>query len=420
MSPANNPLMPFEAARERLVAAGQTLFVKRPLAVETIDTLDCVGRVFAQDVLSPINVPPHDNSAMDGYAVRLEEVLACPAGRGLPVSQRIPAGSSPEPLAPNSCARIFTGAPIPAGADTVIMQERAFAVAESANEVRFEAAGFRLGEAVRRAGEDIALGSRIVARGDIGIPASSGLIASVGIPAVSVYRRIKVACFFTGDELTLPGQALKPGAIYNSNRFVLINALRNLGCEVQDLGLIPDTLAATQDALAHAASQSELIITSGGVSVGEEDHVKPAVQSMGELDLWQISMKPGKPFAYGHVVSKEGLSRPFIGLPGNPVSSIVTFTLLAQPFIRAIQGASDRPPLRVKVQAGFDLPVADKRREFLRASIDNTGHLQLFRTQSSGALTSLAHSDGLIDHPAGTTIAKGQWVDFLPFGHLAI
>jgi molybdopterin molybdotransferase len=400
-------MISYEQARSQLLAAGQSVSGQ-----QAIDTLDSIGRVLCRPVLSDIAVPPMDNSAMDGYALNASDLTKAQT-KGLIVSQRIAAGQAALSLEPGTCARIFTGATIPSGADMVVMQER---VQLEDNLVKIsDQHQLARGDAIRVTGEDIALGSVVAAAGTIITPVFAGLIASVGVAQVAVTRKVKVACFFTGDELTMPGEPLKPGAIYNSNRFVLTGLLHELGCEVIDLGIVPDSLEATIQALKIASANADLIITSGGVSVGEEDHVKPAVQALGHLSLWQISMKPGKPLAYGQVKSTH-----FIGLPGNPVSSYVTFVLLAKPFIRRLQGALDRPPLQVKVQAGFDLPKADKRREFLRANIDQNGVLQLFPTQSSGALTSLAQSSGLIDNPAGTAIARGDWLNFLPFATLAL
>ncbi len=404
-------MMAFEDARTQLLAAANIVSQTQEVA-----TLAATGRVLAQAVVSDINVPPMNNSSMDGYALRFSD-LPLAQSTGLIVTQRIKAGLQPQALAAGTCARIFTGAPIPAGADMVVMQEL---VVESNSRAKVTGAhNLQPGEAIRYAGEDIALGSVIAAAGEVVTPVLCGLIASVGVATVVVTRAVRVACFFTGDELTMPGEVLKPGSIYNSNRFVITALLHQLGCEVLDLGIVPDTLAATEKALAQAAGDADLIVTSGGVSVGEEDHVKPAVQSLGQLDLWQISMKPGKPLAYGKVITDKKTAH-FIGLPGNPVSSYVTFALLAKPFIRRLQGATDRPLLKVKVQAGFDFPKPDKRREFLRGSINAQGVLQLFRTQSSGALTSLTHSAGLIDNPPGRPIAKGDWLDFIPFANLAL
>jgi molybdopterin molybdotransferase len=427
------PLMVFEDARAQLLEAAAK--VAKP-ASEPCQTMQACGRILAQSVRSPLNVPPHHNSAMDGYAVRIADLKRAQAdiasgsvdlSAPMAISQRIPAGASPSALTPGTCARIFTGGVIPEGADAVIMQERARVNGET---VQFEQPShWAKGEAIRYAGEDIAFDSEVATAGTFLTPAMVGLIASVGISEVQVYKPITVACVFTGDELAMPGQTLKPGAIYNSNRFVLTTVLQQMGCKVIDLGHIPDQLSATREALVQAAAQADLVISSGGVSVGEEDHVKPAVQAEGALGLWQISMKPGKPLAFGHLrkpsrtqnTTANSANPPsaaiahFVGLPGNPVSSYVTFMLLAKPFIHALQGRAVKHPLKLKMQAAFDFPKADKRREFLRATINAHGQLELYRTQSSGALTSMAYCDGLIDNPPQSPINQGDWIDFLPF-----
>lgn len=428
MSNPRPPLMSFEDALKRLLEVGVDLGGQR--TTEDINLQNAHGRVLARVVISTINVPPMDNSSMDGYAIRMAD-----AHLVLPVSQRIPAGSAAMPLLAKTAARIFTGAPIPSGADTVVLQELV-TTADLADDVAIQInAQVHQGDWIRRAGEDITVGSEVVAAGTLIDPIVCGLIASVGQAIVTVYTRLRVACFFTGDELTMPGQPLRAGAIYNSNRFVLTAALRDCGCEVLDLGIVPDTLAATRSALVEAAHQCDLIITSGGVSVGDEDHIKPAVLAEGSIDMWQISMKPGKPLAWGQVHKANKGNHPavgvdakpgsnamaqFLGLPGNPVSSYATFTLLAKPFIRALQGAIYRAPTQYNLQADFDWPRPDKRREFLRALVLPNGSLQLYPTQSSGALTSLARADGLIDNPGGNPIARGDWVRFIPFANSAL
>jgi molybdopterin molybdotransferase len=385
-------------------------------AVESVSTFDADGRVLAQDLVSALHVPPHDNSSMDGYAVRCADVAAAQVtGAVLPVSQRIAAGTSGVPLAPLSVARIFTGAPIPAGADAVVMQEDCVDVpAEGGVQVKVAPAP---GQWIRRAGEDVALGAVVLFKGARLTPASLGLAASIGLAVLPVVRRPKVALFSTGDELVMPGdvapQHMRPGAIYNSNRFFLRALLQRLGCEVTDLGIVPDQFEATVDALRNAARSHDLVLTSGGVSVGEEDHIKPAVQSLGSLDLWQIAIKPGKPFAYGRVDEAH-----FIGLPGNPVSSFVTFLLLVRPFLLKLQGARDIAPESVAIRADFTWARADKRREFLRVRRNTAGGLDLFDNQSSGVLTSAVWADGLVDNPPGQTIAPGDVVQFIPLSEV--
>ncbi|MEQ6437367.1 gephyrin-like molybdotransferase Glp [Comamonas sp. w2-DMI] len=413
MQVQRKPLKPLDQALQELLAHAQA----RP-DVELVDTFDADGRVLLQDAVSPLQVPPQDNSAMDGYALRAAD---WEADLPLPVSQRIPAGTSPAPLAPASVARIFTGAPVPAGADAVVMQEDCEGVEDG--RVRIKARP-QAGQWIRRAGEDITLGATVIAAGTRLTPAHLGLAASMGFARLQVARKPRVALFSTGDELVMPGtvapQDMKPGSIYNSNRFFLRALLLRMGCEVTDLGIVPDDRQATIDALARAAAGHDLIVTSGGVSVGEEDHIRPAVQQLGQLDLWQIDIKPGKPFAYGRVNrSEEGAGfAHFIGLPGNPVSSFVTFQVLVRPFLLRLQGVDNVLPRGMPARADFALPKADRRREFLRVRYNARGGLELFGNQSSGVLTSAAWGDGVVDNPAGTTIAEGDTVRFIPFAEL--
>lgn len=379
---------------------------------ETVDTLQANGRVLAAGVTSALRVPPADNTSMDGYVMRAADVPA--PGTRLPVSQRIPAGHVGTELAPGTAARIFTGGLIPPGADAVVMQEQCQADGDAVIVNHVPASG----EWIRRAGEDIEAGSEILPAGTRLSPQALGLAASVGQAKLDVVRRVRVAVFFTGDELAMPGEPLKPGAIYNSNRFTLRGLLENLGCEVTDFGIVPDTLAATRDTLRRAAEGNDLIITSGGVSVGEEDHIRPAVTAEGRLDLWQIAIKPGKPLAFGQVANGTELPAFFLGLPGNPVSSFVTFLLFVRPFILRLQGVADVTPRRLPLRADFDLPRGDRRNEFLRARINDAGGLDLFPNQSSGVLTSTVWGDGLIDNPPNQTIQRGDVVQFIPFASL--
>jgi molybdopterin molybdotransferase len=402
------PLKPLDAALAELLAQAA------PLAgTEMVSTFEADGRVLAQDLVSALEVPPQDNSSMDGYAVRSSEIAD--EGVVLPVSQRIPAGSAAVPLAPGSAARIFTGALVPAGADAIVMQEDTqLAGEQSVRILRVPEPG----QWVRRAGEDVRRGAVILAKGGRLTAAALGLGASIGMDRLTVTRRPRVALFSTGDELVMPGQVapeqMKPGAIYNSNRFFLTALLRRLRCEVSDFGIVPDRREATQQALADAAQGHDLILTSGGVSVGEEDHVKPAVESLGSLALWQIAMKPGKPFAYGKVGAAH-----FMGLPGNPVSSFVTFLLLVRPFLLKLQGATTQlAPSAMQLPAHFSWPRADKRREFLRVRRNSQGGLDLFPNQSSGVLTSAVWGDGLVDNAAGHTIAQGDLVPFISLAEL--
>jgi molybdopterin molybdotransferase len=395
-------MLSVEEALARLLDRAQ------PLAeVEAVATLDADRRVLAAAVVASMDVPPMDNSQMDGYAVRTADVSAAPTT--LRVSQRIAAGHVGAPLEPGTAARIFTGAPVPPGADAIVMQEAATADGDrvTIHEVP------KAGAWIRRAGFDIARGAQVFAAGHRMRPQDCGLVASIGLPTLTVYRRLRVAVFFTGDELVMPGEPLPPGRIYNSNRFVLRGLLARLGCEVIDLGIVPDDLERTRAAFVEAAGRADLIVTSGGVSVGEEDHVKPAVQSEGSLELWQIAMKPGKPLAFGHV---RGV--PFIGLPGNPVSSFVTFLLFARPFILARQGATELAPRALPLRADFDLPKPDKRREFIRVRVNAQGGVEAFGNQNSAVLTSAAWADGLVDIPPNRPIARGDTVRYLSFAEL--
>jgi molybdopterin molybdotransferase len=391
-----------------------------PLAeTESVSTFDADRRVLAQDAVSPLDVPSFDNSQMDGYALRSSDVRE--AGAVLQVTQRIPAGHFGKALEPLSAARIFTGAPMPSGADCVVMQEDCTAVDDGRVQIN---AVPRAGQWVRYRGEDVKQGFVALSKGKLLSPASLGLAASLGMDKLLVTRRARVALFSTGDELVMPGevspQDMKPGAIYNSNRFFLRAMLHRAGCELTDVGIVPDNREATLAALQTATESHDLILTSGGVSVGEEDHIKPAVQQLGSLNLWSISMKPGKPFAYGRVNRSANDFAHFVGLPGNPVSSFVTFLLLVSPMLAKLHGQSgDLNTINpIALRADFIWAKADKRREFLRAKRNSQGGLDLFPNQNSSVLTSAVWADGLIDLPAGGTIAQGDLVHFISFSSL--
>ncbi|HOZ65006.1 MAG TPA: molybdopterin molybdotransferase MoeA [Burkholderiaceae bacterium] len=407
MNASRSPLKSLDDALVALLAHAVVLS-----HVETVSVFEADGRVLAQDITSGLQVPPNDNSSMDGYAVRCADVPQ--AGELLQVTQRIPAGSTGEAMTPGSAARIFTGAPIPPGADAVVMQEDCEPVGEGSVRVNTIPAA---GQWIRRAGEDVMRGTVVLPKGERLTPASLGLAASVGMHQLPVAARPRVALFSTGDELVMPGtvapQDMKPGAIYNSNRFFLRALLQRLGCEVTDLGIVPDKRDATLDALRAAAEHHDLILTSGGVSVGEEDHIKPAVEALGQLDLWQIAIKPGKPFAYGKIGAAH-----FMGLPGNPVSSFITFLLLVRPFLLKLQGVSRVATNSIAVPAHFTWARADKRREFLRVRRNAAGGLDLFPNQSSGVLTSAVWGDGVVDNPPGRAIAPGDVVQFIAFSEL--
>jgi molybdopterin molybdotransferase len=403
-------LLSLDEALSRLLAAGAQCVIQQ---ADDVATLQALGRVLAEDVRSGLDVPPADNSSMDGYALRLADVPA--AGVVLPVSQRIPAGVVGGALAAGTAARIFTGAQIPSGADAVVMQEQCAPVDPQSVRVDTVPAA---GQWIRRRGEDIAAGATVLAHGTVLTPQAMGLAASVGRATVRVLRRPRVALFSTGDELAMPGEPLKPGGIYNSNRFTLTGLLQASGCDVKDLGIVPDRLEATRQALRVAAEGVDLILTSGGVSVGEEDHLKPAMRLEGRLDLWQVAMKPGKPLAFGAVRREDGSEALFVGMPGNPVSSFVTYLLTVAPLLRALQGRPARPPAAYALRADFDWPRPDRRREFLRVRLTGQGGLDLFPNQSSGVLTSTVWADGLVDVPALQPIARGDSVRFLPLNTL--
>ena len=375
--------------------------------VEEVATLEATGRVLARAQRSTMDVPPMDNSAMDGYAVRLADVKA--AGTRLRIAQRIAAGSVGQPLEPGTAARIFTGAPVPAGADAVVMQEYCSQEKDLVSMKKIPEPG----EWIRLAGSDIQAGSEILAAGIRLRPQDIGLAASVGISTLPVCRKARIGLFFTGDELVMPGEPLAPGRIYNSNRFTLRGLAQVYGCEVRDYGIVPDRLDATREALRRAAAENDVIVTSGGVSVGEEDHVRPAVEAEGSLLMWKIAMKPGRPLAFGRVGSAA-----FIGLPGNPVSSFVTFLVFVRPFLLKTQGVADPAPRVLEARADFDWPRPDPRREFLRVKWNSAGGLDLYPTQDSAVLASTAWADGLADNPPEHAIRKGDMVRFLPFSEL--
>ena len=401
-------MLSFEEALDHLLSAAKPVSEVRHLPL-----LATAGRILAVSQQSTVAVPPLDNSSMDGYALRAGDISA--SGVTLPVSQRIPAGTIGQPLLPGTAARIFTGAPIPAGADAVVMQERCDANGDCVT-INHQP---RIGENIRRAGEDIAVGTEILAAGIRLRPQDIALAASAGLPELPVYRRVRVGIFFTGDELCQPGEPLPPGAIYNSNRYALTTLLEGLGCEVRDLANVPDNLDATRDALRRAAADNDLIITSGGVSVGEEDHVKPAVEAEGALNMWKIAIKPGKPLAFGEVNRPQGDGTAwFIGLPGNPVSAMVTFLMFVRPFILRLQGMQAVTPQTFMLDADFEWKKPDPRREFLRARVNAAGSVEIFPHQGSGVVTSLCWGNGLVVVPPNTSIHKGDRVIFLPFAEL--
>lgn len=397
------PLIPYDDALAQLTAGIEARgdIVRRPL-------LESVGAVLAQSIESDIDVPGCAMSSMDGYAINTAD-LGDGATR-LPVRQRIPAGGEVQTLQPGTAARIFTGAPVPAGADAVIMQEQ---VEADDDGIRFEVrpAG---GNNIRPAGNDIRKGTIILQCGCRLRPQDIGLAASVGLQSLPVYAPVKVGMFFTGDELIEPGEQLEAGKIYDSNRYTLHGLLETLGCEIVDLGLIGDTLDATKQAMLSATSSADLVVTSGGVSVGDEDHVRVALEALGELRLWRLGIKPGKPLAYGEINQTA-----FIGLPGNPVSVFATFCLFVVPVIQIMQGRQWHKPIAIPVSADFDWLKPDSRREFLRARLATGGDgqtvAQIYPNQDSGVLTSTVWADGFVEIAENRTLARGDPVDYLPF-----
>jgi molybdopterin molybdotransferase len=406
------PMLTAAQAREQLLAPAVPVS-----EVELVPMQAALGRVLAKDVVSLVDVPPLDNTSMDGYAIRVAD-LAAHSGV-LRIGQRIPAGSMGTELQSGTAARIFTGAPIPQGADAVVMQEDCTIDPAKPDAVSI-ATSPTVGQWIRRRGEDLSAGNVALSAGCVLRPQELGVAASAGLTHLPVKRRVRVAAFFTGDELSLPGEPLKPGGIYNSNRDTLLACIKALGCDATDLGIVPDRLDATRTALRQASQDHDLIITSGGVSVGEEDHIKPAVTAEGELNLWQIAIKPGKPLAFGSVrrESNPGTSTWFIGLPGNPVSSFVTFLLFVRPFILKLQGREANQTQSYLMRADFDWLKADRRNEFLRVKLNNNGGLDLFPNQSSGVLTSAAWGDGLVDCPPNQPIQAGDLVKYIPFDAL--
>ena len=391
----------------------------KPVAeIERVPMQATLGRVLAENVNSLVDVPPLDNTSMDGYAVRTADTQN--PGSVLKIAQRIPAGSVGTELQAGTAARIFTGAPVPPGADAVVMQEDCSTPEGVTDQVQVNIAP-AFGQWIRRRGEDLTAGKTALTAGTFLRPQELGVAASAGLTHLNVKRRVKVAAFFTGDELSLPGEPLKPGGIYNSNRDTLLACIKALGCDATDLGIVPDRLDATRAALRQASQDHDLIITSGGVSVGEEDHIKPAVTAEGRLDLWQIAIKPGKPLAFGAVRKSEQANDGeawFIGLPGNPVSSFVTFLLFVRPFILKLQGRAAKQTQSYLMRADFDWLKADRRNEFLRVKLNNNGGLDLFPNQSSGVLTSASWGDGLVDCPPNQPIQAGDLVKYIPFDAL--
>lgn len=402
MSAGDKPgLLPMEAALERLLALADAAPVEQ---IESVALAEADGRVLAEPLVAALDLPPWANSAMDGYAL----CLADWNGQALPVSQRIQAGSAPAPLQPGSCARIFTGAPLPHGADTVEMQENVD-LDDTGRAVFRET--LRVGQNVRAQGQETRRGECVLPAGTRLGPVELGLAASLGVAQLPVRRRLRVAVLSTGDELVEPGQALGPGQIYNSNRRLLIAWLQRLGCAVTDAGILPDDLPRTRAALA-ALGEVDLILSTGGVSVGEADFLGLALREAGELALWKLAIKPGKPLTFGHY---QGV--PVIGLPGNPASTLVTFGLLARPYMLRRLGVQRVEPLGFPLPAGFTWSKPGMRREYLRARLEH-GRVVPYANQSSGVLRSAAWAEGLAEVMEDSTLAEGDMLRFIPLSEI--
>ena len=406
MKPVGKPgrtgeLMPVEVALARLLALAEAAPIRD---TESVLLAASAGRVLAHDLISSLDLPPWPNSAMDGYALNVADW----SGEPLAVSQRIFAGAAPEPLAPGTCARIFTGAPVPEGADCVEMQENAQVQADG--RVAFTQA-LHAGQNIRPQGQETTIGEVVLSAGTRLGPVEQGLAASLGCATLQVIRRVKVAVLSTGDELVEPGRPLGPGQIYNSNRVLLCSWLTRLGCEVVDAGILPDDLPATRQRLGEL-SAVDLILSTGGVSVGEADYLGVALREEGELALWKLAIKPGKPLTCGHF---RGV--PVIGLPGNPASTLVTFAMLARPYLLRRQGVQAVEPLKFQVPAGFVWPKPGNRREYLRGRLEQ-GRALIYKNQSSGVLRSAAWADGLVEVLEERTLVEGDWVGFIPLSEV--
>ncbi|MEK1939203.1 MAG: gephyrin-like molybdotransferase Glp [Pseudomonas sp.] len=402
MSEAKRPgLLPVEQALERLLALAEAVPISE---VETVALADGHGRVLAEPLVASLDLPPWPNSAMDGYALRQADWQ----GEPLVVTQRIFAGQAPAPLQAGTCARIFTGAPVPPGADAVEMQENVEVLEDG--RVRFTQA-IKVEQNIRPQGQETHVGETVLVAGTRLNAIKLGLCATLGVAELTVVRRPRVAVLSTGDELIEPGQPLGPGQIYNSNRTLLIQWLRQVGCEVLDGGILPDNLELTRQRLGSFASV-DLILSTGGVSVGEADFLGHALREEGELALWKLAIKPGKPLTFGHF---RGV--PVIGLPGNPASTLVTFALLARPYLLRRMGVAEVTPLRFPVPAGFTWRTAGERREYLRARIED-GRAVLYSNQSSGVLRSAAWAEGLVEVPEGRTLSEGESVNFIPLSEV--
>jgi molybdopterin molybdotransferase len=379
---------------------------------ESVLLEQATGRVLADDCVSPIDVPPHRNSAMDGYALKSTDQGS--ENIQLKITQRIAAGEVGQQLKSGEAARIFTGAPVPEGADAVVMQENCKV---NGDVLSVQQQYVKSGENLRQAGDDIQAGALMLAKGHRLKPQDIGLLASIGLESVSVTRRLRVSLLTTGDELVQPGTKLEAGQIYNSNYFTLQALLKGLQVEVLDCGIVADDFEGTRLALLAAAQRSDCVITTGGVSVGEEDHVKAVVEQEGELQLWKLAIKPGKPLACGKIATTQ-----FFGLPGNPVSVFVTFALVVRPCLLGMLGSKQTAAHTFRVAAGFTASDSGERQEYLRCQLvqdaDGVTSLQALRNQSSGVAASLSRADGLGVVPPYTAVTIGDNLDFIPFSEL--
>jgi molybdopterin molybdotransferase len=382
--------------------------------VERVSLMAATDRILAEDIHSAIHVPPADNSAMDGYVINIDDLSQSTT---LPISQVINAGHPPTPLIAGTAARIFTGAEIPLGANAVVMQEQC----EQQGDTVTLPIDVALNNNIRLQGQDINQGDIVLTKGKHLHPQDIGLIASIGIAEVTVYRKLRVAIMSTGDELTEPGKPLSAGKIYNTNRYLLHGLLQKMHIDVIDMGDIADTLTATTDAIQQVIAQQaaigktvDCIISTGGVSVGDEDHIKQAVLTLGELDLWRIAINPGKPVAFGHI--HHPLQHiPFIGLPGNPASVFVTFLLIARAFLLTLSHQKNTIPNGQSYTANFSWTANPKRQEYLRAQINQGGNIDIHSKQNSGVLSSTAWANGLVAVPPQKSIQQGNEVNFIPF-----
>ena len=420
MTAVFKPLMPLDDAWAHLRSAVEQ-HVATPAGLrgtEMVSSLDALGRVLAADLVSPVDVPPLDNSAMDGYAVRAADLslAGSSAAVALPLAQRIAAGQMGVALQAGACARIFTGAPVPDGADAVVMQEHTEAGAADGR-VQFNHI-VKSGQNIRLRGEDIRQGQSVLSAGLRLGPAALGVAASVGAADLSVFKRPRVAVLTTGNELVMPGQTLPAGAIYNSNRHTLRGLVEAVGAVAQDAGIVPDHIEATRAALRQAAQHADLVISSGGVSVGEEDHLRAAVEAEGGLAFWALAIKPGKPFVFGWLRREDGSRALYMGLPGNPVASFMTYLLLVRPVLGVLAGEAWSLPQSIQLPADFTWPKADKRREFVRARLTPEGRVQIYPNQGSGVLTSAAWADGVVDLAPGMTVLPGDKVFYVPMREL--